>query len=1205
MNKTERRGVRKLTIAPLGLALILFLLGVVTPLSAQGDRVISMNKKEATLEAVLKEIGEKGDCKLLYNYDEISRFDGITVNANNIKVEEILSRVLTNTGLTFSFKDNTIVIQREPTPSVIMAPAQPERDGRRTITAQVITTTGEIIPGAHIRLKGTSIGGFTDEKGFCELVVGQDARTLITSCIGTHPREITIGGETHYVIELEETDYMIGEAVIVQTGYQSLSKRELASAIYQVDHDKINLASRMSVDQMLAGQVPGMLVMQTSGEPSATPTIRIRGTSSIIGGRSPLWVLDGIILEDQVDVDVSNLNSPDAPYLIGNAIAGINPRDIETITVLKDASATAIYGSRAANGVIVVTTKKGKVGEPVISYSGSVTVNRRVGYGDLQLMNSGERIQLSQEIVSDKIKYSRVPSGLGYEGLLIDYYNNQISYDEFQQGVNTLATNNTDWYGLLFRNSLTHSHSVNISGGSNRTTYYASLGYNKNLGTAIGSDSERFSGMAKINSWVNDRLYIGFQLNASNSRNHGFHSSVNPNTYAYETSRTIAAYNPDGTYFMYPTQQKSQTAISIAPQEELLYNIINEMDLTGSNSNISNVTAQLNLQYNFLPSFRYKMLGGFDQSSTSNDTWAKEASYYVSMIRRWNPGTLQQGTADYEASVIPVGGIMSYNNQRKDSYTFRNTLEYSDLLGSDHLLNVMGALELRSMKYTGLSGTYYGWQPERGMTIAPALTEGYFGILNSLRPAIVDNISNNVSWIGSATYSYKDKITLNANVRADGSNNFGDNPKYRFLPIWSAAAKYTLTNEEFLRHSNILRYLAVRASYGIQGNIDKATSPDLIIQIGAKNGITGLPESYFKYLPNPDLRWERTNSVNVGLDFSLFGHSNPGFRDVVSGSVDLYNKEGHELIVVRQVSQVLGLDQVKINGGRMRNSGVEASLNITPIQTKDFNLSTTLIFSYNYNVLLEANKELNMTYNDKINGNALVEGQPIGAFYSYEFAGLNPNWGFPMFYDNAGDKRYNIDDDLMNVVYSGVNIPPYSGGWEISGRYKGFHVNLNFQYASGGVARLPNLYRTNYYAVFDPLANVSKDMNDRWRKPGDELHTTIPAIWDYEKAKIAEAELEEDLPSTVLLGKSPLEMYDRSSVRVARTDNFRLRSINLSYVVPQAKVSKLGIESLIITAQAENLFTIANKAWQGRDPESGHSNIPIPRVFTLGLNISL
>ncbi len=1162
---------------------------------AQGGRVISISVREAPLESVLKEIGEQGKCSLLYNYDEVSRFKGITVVTKDEKISDILTKVLANTGLKFGFKDNTIIIER--------ASAQERKIEERKVTIKVVSSTGETIPGAHILIKGTTKGGYTDEEGLCELSLTPNEKNLIISFIGFETKEITVGTSDNIIVHLEETDYMIGEAAVVETGYQTLTRRELASSIYKLDQDKINLASKASIDQMLSGQVPGMLVLQTSGEPSATPTIRIRGTSSIIGGRSPLWVLDGIILEDQVNVDVSNLNSPDAPYLIGNAIAGINPRDIETITVLKDASATAIYGSRAANGVIVVTTKKGKVGEPVISYSGSMTVNRRVGYGDLKLMNSGERIKLSQEIVQDKIKYSRVPSSLGYEGLLLDYYNNKISYQEFEQGVQKLASNNTDWYGLLFRNSLTHNHAVNVSGGSNRTTYYASLGYNKNLGTAKGSDSERFSGMAKLNSWITDKFYIGFQMNASNTRNHGFHSSVNPNSYAYETSRTIAAYNEDGSYFMYPTQQKSQTAISVAPKEELLFNIINELNLTGSNSNISNITAQLNLQYNFLPSFRYKMLGGFDQSSTRNETWAKESSNYVGMIRKWNPGTLIQGTPEFEASAIPVGGVISNSNQRKDSYTFRNSLEYSNLLGNNHMVNVMGSLELRSIKYQGFSGTYYGWQPERGQTISPALTTGYFAALSSLRPSIIDNISNNVSWLGSATYSYKDKITLNANVRADGSNNFGDNPRYRFLPIWSTAAKYTLTNEEFLKYNNTLRYLAFRVSYGIQGNIDKATSPDLIIQIGAKDGITGLPESYFKYLPNPDLRWEKTNSTNFGIDFSLFGHSTPGFRDILSGSVDIYNKHGHELIVSRQVSQVIGLDQVKINGGKMRNSGIEGSLNITPIQTRDFNISTTFIFSYNKNVLLEANKELNITNENKLNGNALVEGLPVGSFFSYEFAGLSPNWGFPMFYDNVGDKRYTLNDDLMNVVYSGANLPTHSGGWEISSRYKGFHLSLNFQYAAGGVSRLPNIYRTNYYAVFDPLANVTKEMNDRWRKPGDELHTTIPAIWDNEKAQLAENEL--DLPSIVLSGKSALEMYDRSSIRVARTDNFRMRSINFSYVFPAEKIRKLGVESLIINAQAENLFTIADKRWLGRDPESGASNVPLPKVFTIGLNISL
>ncbi|MCK9303906.1 MAG: SusC/RagA family TonB-linked outer membrane protein [Bacteroidales bacterium] len=1176
------------------LKIVFSLMLLVIPLtsaSAQGEKIISINVKEASLESILKQIGKKCNCALLYNYDEISKFNGITIDVTNQSVSSILTKVLSNTGLTHKINDNTIVISKNPVHT-------PET--KRKINGKVVSLSGEPIAGANILVKGTLSGSFTDENGLFELTIDSKAKVIVASCVGFNSKELFINDITFFNIILEPAKYQLGE-LVVQTGYQSLSRRELASSVFQVDQEKINLSSKLSVEQMLSGQIPGMLVLQTSGEPSATPTIRIRGTSSIIGGRSPLWVLDGIILEDQVNVDVSDLNSPDAPYLIGNAIAGINPKDIETITVLKDASATAIYGSRAANGVIVVTTKKGRVGKPSISYSGNITLNRRIGYGDLQLMNSGERIKLSQEIIDDKIKFSRVPIKLGYEGLLLDYYNNNLTYDEFSLQVQKLATNNTDWYDILFRNSLTHNHSVNISGGFDRTTYYASLGYNKNIGTAKGSDSERFSGMAKVNSWLTKKFYIGFQINASNTRNNGFHSSVNPNTYAYETARTIACYNDDGTYFMYPTQQKSQTAINIAPKEELLYNIVNELNLTGSNSNITNLTAQLNLQYNFLPSLRYKLLGGFDQSRTNTQSWAMESSNYVSMIRRWNPGTLVQGSDDFEACPIPWGGIISNNDQHKDSYTLRNSVEYSEMLSDKHLVNLMVSMELRSIKYKGFSGTYYGWQPERGQTISPALTTGYYSVLSSLRPTITDNISNNVSWIGSATYSYKDKFTINANARADGSNNFGDNPQYRFLPVWSVAGKYTLSNENFLKDNSVIKYLAIRSSYGIQGNIDKATSPDLIIQVGSKNGITGMDESYFKYLPNPDLRWEQTNSFNAGLDFSLIGHTEPGFIDVISGSIDCYDKFGHEIIVVRRVSQVIGMDQVKVNGGKVRNSGIEGVLNITPYQTKDFNLSTKFIFSYNKNKLLEANKELNITFENKISGNALIEGLPLGSFYSYEFAGLNENYGFPMFFNNNGDRKYTVYTDEMNIVYSGVNIPSFSGGFELSSRYKGFHVSLNFQGAAGGTARLPNIYRTNYYAVFDPLANVTKDMNNRWKNPGDEVNTTIPVIWDNNKFQIAEDEL--NFPANLSIGKTPLEMYDRSTIRVAKTDNIRLRSINVSYVFPEDKVKKLGVESLILNAQAENIFILTDKRWLGRDPESGSSNTPIPKVFTFGLNI--
>ncbi|MET0392587.1 MAG: SusC/RagA family TonB-linked outer membrane protein [Chitinophagaceae bacterium] len=1178
-------------------SLILLVAGFTASASGYSQRV-TLSVQDAPLETVFREIKKQTGYEFLYGSKVLQVAKPVSVHVKDMTLEQVLSKCFAEQPLVYNIMEKTVVIgPRPPT-----APAAEEEKAPLpvTITGVVTDTSGSPLHGANVTVKGTATTVVTDRTGHFSIQANA-GDMLVISYVGYERKEVKVPADaTALTISLRRTNVALNEVTMVYTGYQTLSQRELASAVTQVKMKDIELGSKYSVDQMLAGVIPGLMALQNSGEPGATPKIRIRGTTSIVGGSAPLWVLDGIILEDPVNVDLSNLTSPDAQYLVGNSIAGINARDIESITVLKDASASAIYGSRAANGVIVVTTKKGRVGKPQVTYSGNLSINQRVSYGDLNLMNAGERVQLSQDILADNIQYSRAPRRLGYEGLYLDYLDRNISYDQFKSGVQKMIDNNTDWYDLLFRNSITNNQSVSLSGGNDRTTYYASLGYSNIQGAARGSDQTRYSGMIKINSWVHSKLFAGLQVNASNTKGNGFHSSVNPNKYAYETARTIPAYNDNGSYFMYLTQQKSQEFAAVsAPKEDMLYNILNETALTGANSNITNLTAQLNIEYLFLKGFRYKFLGGFDQSLTNSSSWAGEGSNYVATKRLWNAGVLVQGTTDFDNSVIPWGGIISNSDQRKTSYTLRNSLEYNRLLNRVHLINVMVSQEVRSLLYKGVLATYYGWQPERGNTISPAITTGYTGILNSLRPIITDKVNNNVSWLGTATYSYKDKLTFNGNIRADGSNNFGENPKYRFMPVWSVAGKYTLSNEPYLLHSKVISYLAIRGSYGLQGNIDKATSPDLIIRVGSRDGTTGLNESYFQYLANPDLRWEQTRSVNLGLEFALLPRRNAGMLDIISGTIDMYDKKGTAIIVTRQVSQVIGLDQVKVNGGKVNNKGVEGSIRIVPYQTKDVTVSVRLIASYNKNTLVEANREIGITNGNKIAGNALVEGKPIGAFYSYAFAGLNENSGYPMFYNNKGDKRYELYADETNLVYSGVNTPDLSGGFDLSMRYKNFYASFAFQYAVGGVARLPNFYRYNYFNVFDALANVSKELNDRWRAPGDEQYTTIPVLYDNVKYAAAKAAL--GIPAQLSTSEGPLKMYDQSDVRTAKTDNIRLRNINLSYVLQRNVLRKIGFENLTFNLQAENLFLIADKKWQKRDPESGGSNTPIPKVYTFGI----
>ena len=897
--------------------------------------------------------------------------------------------------------------------------------------------------------------------------------------------------------------------------------------------------------------------------------------------------------------------------LVGNAISGINPNDIDKITVLKDASATAIYGVQAANGVIVVTTKQGQAGPPKISYSGSYAINQRMSYADLERMNASERLQLSKEIIEDNSAYSSMPVEYGYEGLYMKWISREITYEEFTNGVQKLADMNTDWYDILFRNSFTHAHSLSLSGGSDGTRYYTSFGYDDTQSTAIKNYSRRFTATAKVNSWLlKEKLYLSFQANVSTKNTLGFHSSVNPNTYAYNTSRAIPCYNEDGSLYYYDTYNRYYRDWG----NYIYYNILNEMDETGQSGRVNQLSSQLNLEWNIWRGLKYKLQLSYQNSHSMKKSWATENSYYVSDLRGYNLdfyNTYVAAEGDKtkaeikDGSSIPTGGIYTKNTSQSDTYTVQNTLEFNYVLKEEHVVNLMAVSEIRQVKTDGLSGTYYGWQPDRGETFNPAITTAYTTLLagGSLNPSLTKSTQNYVSWIFTGSYSYKDKFVVNGNMRMDGSNQFGSNPKYRFLPIWSVSGKYTLSNENFLRDNNIISYLAVRASYGIQGNVDSGTSPDLVIKLGSQNATTEHNESTIAYLPNPDLRWEKTTSYNIGLDLSLLDNR-------VSVVADVYKKQGTDMIMTKNVSQSNGIQTVKINAGKVDNRGVEIGTTIIPLRTKDWDIAIGINYSYNRNKLIDANESL-VTNEDKLAGNALVVGEALGTLYSYDFAGLNHETGYPVFRDMYGNttftnidgeenQNYSLWSDEVNLVKSGVMTAPNQGGINLSVGWKGLRLSGSFTYQFGGVNRLSDIYGSNRNYVFNPMSNVSKEYAKRWRESGDEAKTDVPVLYNsrvYNKLK----------NRYILTGKTEVNgttMYDKSTVRVAKTDFLKMRSLSLNYLVPRKFVSKWRITDCTIGLQATNLFTWADKRWEGSDPEAAFATTPLTRAYTLNLNIT-
>ena len=1076
----------------------------------------------------------------------------------------------------------------------------------RVVTGHVYDPGKEALVGVTVAVKGSTSGGaITDENGRYMILVPNESGTVIVfSSIGFEKKEVAVGDKKVIDVTMTEKSAYLDEVVV--TGYQNVNRRELASAVSQIEMDEIKLSDKFSIDQMLAGQVAGMSVTTTGGGPSATPKIRIRGTSSLYGNTAPLWVLDGIILDDNsVNWDASGNLDPlaeDAQYLVGNAIAGVNPNDIESITVLKDASATAIYGVQAANGVIVVTTKKGRNGPAQVTYNGSVSINQRENYRRLYLMDAGERVQLSKDLLDSRLSYTRKDFNLGYEMLKAQYDAKKLTRSQFDAAVTEMIDRNTDWFDLLFRNAVTQNHTLSLSGGNESTTYYSSVGASISQGTAREEVSKRYTATLKVNSWISPKVYIGFQLNGSITDNQGYHSSFNPDSYARETARTIPAYNADGSLFFYRPYESFST--SNMANQTYAFNALHESQTSGNYADLASLTGLMNFVWKIYDGLRYEMTGSYVYNATKTTTWAQEDSYYVNQLRGYVFDELEFGSSFWNESVIPHGGVLSKSEATKTTLDIRNTLSYSkDFKG--HLVSALATSEIRSVITDGFSGTHYGWMPERGQVISPSYTDAYIVDLKNgaFTPVITDNRANTVSWIFSGIYSYKDKYTLNANVRMDGSNQFGENPKYRFLPIWSVAGKYALTNEAFMKpYEDWLSYLALRLSYGIQGNVDKGTSPDLVMQIGSIDSNTGMATSTVAYWPNEDLRWEKTTQYNVGLDFSFL-------LDRITATVDFYKKVGTDMIVNKTISAVNGYTIRKINGGNVNNSGVELAVKFTPLQTKDMRLVIGFVHSYNKNELIKANDETNNTRENMLSGSALIEGEALGTIYSYPFAGLDHETGLPVFYDKKGNtsatwlsktyKNYTLYEDEIELVKSGVVSPPHTGGINLEYRWKEWILRGSFTYSLGAVNRLPFIYG-DYDSVFDPEKNVTREILNRWREPGDELHTNIPALYDdntYTNLGVRPMRANVDH----IYGTS---MYDYSTARVCSTNNLRLRSLSLSYIFNKKVLKKMHLSNFQISAQANNLFIIADKRWHGFDPEQGSSaNSSIPRTYSLSVTI--
>ena len=1148
------------------------------------DQKVTIHLEQVKIQEVFKEINKQTGLDFVYSAMQLNEIGMVSLDVKDVTVEVALKKLFEGKPFTCKFEMKSIIIRKVETVTTGKT--------SRTIRGVITDKSNEPLPGVTVLLKGTSVGTASNTKGEFVLEVTGSVDSLVVTFVGMKTQYVKLlPDKDSYRIRMEYDVEEMQEVVV--TGYQTINRKRSTGAITSVNADKIMRPGVLSIDQMLEGQIPDMMFMSNSGEVGVVPKIRIRGTSTLIGNREPLWVVDGIVLQDPVNISPEELNNPDYVNRIGNAIAGLNPQDIERLDILKDAAATALYGAKAANGVIVITTKKGHIGKPIISYNMNVSYKRRPRYTDRQidLMNSKERMEFSKDLVDSGYTFPGGMNMVGYEGLINQLYRGALTYDEFTKQVQYLECLNTDWFDLLTEDAFSHQHTVSISGGTETVRYYSSVGYVKDNDVIKGNNNERYTVALNLNADLSPRISTSLGINGNVTSREYSQDEIAPLDYAYNTSRTIPAFDENGDYYYY--QNSGGTANSFR------YNILNELENSSYDQEGASISFNMTLNVKFTNYLNASVVGSYSTSNTDIEGWWGEKSHHVALLRQSEYGDAPAKGDDSE-SALPFGGELTTNSTRNRNYMLRVQLNLDKYFGQDkHNVNASVGYEVSSTKYKGNSSTMRGYYKDRGKQFSITTLNDYPAFKAWLEanayPTISDNLTNLLSAYATVSYSYQSFFTLNGNVRFDGSNKFGDQSNDKLLPIWSISGNYTISEHEWLQR-NWIDYIMLKASFGYQGNMLEGQSPTMIIKQLPTDPLYNELVSELSVYPNPNLKWEKTSSFNGGLTFSLF-------KRRLQMETSVYYKRTKDAFLTKQISTVNGLEEYVVNSGDVKNSGYSIAATIIPVETRDFNWILATSFSNVFNKVETLPGAEQFELNNFLNGTALVKGKPVGTFYSYKFVGLNPTNGYPIF-DDMQERQEELEGLTKYDVYTrvlkatGNREPTMSGSINNTLRYKNWRLNMNLAYSLGAKVRLFKLFDSN---TFLPENNVRREFVKRWRKTGDEKNTVIPAPNCYLTHYSSSGE---KIPT---IANNSLDMYNYSDIRVVSGNYLKCSTMSLTYEFPMEKLERIKLSRLALNLSATNLFTICSSKLKGQAPQqSGFAEIQLTDrpTYTVGVSVS-
>lgn len=1053
--------------------------------------------------------------------------------------------------------------------------ASPSAEPRNFTGTVFDSKDGSSLIGCTVRVKGKQAATITDADGNYS-ITASPGDILIISYVGYETVEVPVGSKKASQVYMVDDSVLMEDVVV--TGYQTLKKFNVTGSVNTISNDKISLRSSVGLEGILEGSVPGLNIYNDQ--------FRIRGGASMNAGNDPLFIVD--------DFEVEELPE--------------NMDMIESITVLKDASATAIWGSRAANGVIVITTKKGKANDFKISYSNNFRVSAKPDFDDLNRATSEQIIDFDRTVFL--AGYNSMMGGFGYQGagyslsqaILQDYmpaYGEQVPADKLAEMDARLAvlkqySNRKQIEDYLLRNAFQQQHLISISGGSERVNYFLSGSFIGDHSEYVGDQNRSFNINSRISYKLLPKLTLRSDLSATFDNNDNGYTSLSSDIYGLYPFQMLV--DEQGNRIADYTQFSRMEADRLTKDYGFLSfgkNLLDEIDMAYNTTKNIDYKARFGLDFKVLEGLNISADYQYEKYLSTTKEIQSANSYDVRYLVNSHT-TVDENELTYR---IPKGDILDHSQTDIDAWVLKFGATLNRNFGDDkqHYVNATAGFEMRSKHSTtetyrklGYDDQLLTWVPINAVELAQNGTNNQWGTSSYYDAAdydtFLDILNREVSYYLSAVYTYDNRYTVSGSVRIDKSNLFGVSDKYRRNPIWAFGANWNIKNEKFFQ-CNAISALMLRASLGLTGNFDRSgkTSPVMIGKFISSSLVDGGGYMRISTPPNPLLRWERTRSVNLSVDLGLF--------DRINTTLTYYHNKSYDLLGETQLDPTVGYKEQSINSADMNNTGVEVQLNADLIRTRDFTWNLGWVFGYNKNKIVKNDAYDSDPVINRTRGiTQFVEGYAREGIWSYRWAGLN-EIGMPQAYKADGTKVTDPTQiEVEDLEFSGTYQPKYSGSISTGFRYKSLQANFLFTYNFGHVFRIE-------YPDMNPMASsptMNKMIADRWREPGDEAKTDIPAIlpdvdafWNYYS------------------GLDYFTKYSSNSIR--KGDMIRLREILLNYELPKKWLHKTPVKRLSLTAQLNNVWLwTANK--EGYDPEavspvSGTFSLTDPVAFTFGVKL--